>query len=74
MDIEVDMKVVDKTGKTLGTVEQVINDMWSGEPRKYVIMMPDEAGALFFKPDQVDKVEKGKVTLALAAADIESTG
>ena len=53
MDIEVDMKVVDKTGKALGIVEQVINDMWSGEPRKYVIMLPNDAGALFFKPDQV---------------------
>ncbi len=73
MDIEVDMKVVDKTGKALGIVEQVINDMWSGEPRKYVIMLPNDAGALFFKPDQVSKVEKGKVTLSLAAADVEST-
>ena len=72
MDIEVDMKVVDKSGKALGTVDQVINDLWSGEPRKYVIMLPKDAGALFFKPDQVDKVEKGKVTLSVAAADIES--
>jgi hypothetical protein len=73
MDIEIDMKVVDKTGKALGTIDQIINDMWTGEPRKYVIMLPDDAGAFFFKPDQVDKVEKGKVTLSLAAADVEST-
>jgi sporulation protein YlmC with PRC-barrel domain len=73
MDIEIDMKVVDKTGKALGTVDQIINDMWSGEPRKYVIMLPNDEGAFFFKPDQVGKVEKGKVTLALAAADIERT-
>ena len=72
MDIEVDMKVVDKTGKALGAVEQVILDTWSGEPRKYVVAVPDDAVALFFKPDQVDKVEKGKVTLSVAAADIES--
>jgi hypothetical protein len=73
MDIEIDMKVVDKSGKALGVVDQIINDMWTGEPRKYVIMLPDDAGAFFFKPDQVAKVEKGKVTLSLAAAEIEST-
>jgi len=73
MDIEIDMKVVDKSGKNLGTVDQVINDMWSGQPRKYVIHLPHEEGALFFKPDQVAEVTKGKVTLSLIAADIEST-
>jgi len=73
MDIEIEMKVVDKNGKALGTVDQIINDMWTGAPRKYVVMEPDDAGALFFKPDQVARVEAGKVTLSLTAADIEST-
>jgi hypothetical protein len=73
MDIEVDMKVVDKTGKALGIVEQVINDMWSGKPRKYVILRPGDEGVTVFAPDQVAAVENGKVTLSIAAADIETT-
>ena len=73
MDIEIDMKVADKNGKSLGTIDQVINDMWTGKPRKYVIMLDDDTGAMFFKPDQVAGVAKGKVTLSVSRADIEST-
>ena len=73
MDIEIDMKVVDKSGKALGTVDQIINDIWTGDPRKYMVRLSGDEGALFFKPDQVSKVEGGKVTLSLDVADVEST-
>jgi len=72
MDIEIDMKVVDKSGQALGTVAQIINDMWTGKPRKYVVHLENGEDIAFFKPDQVSTVEAGKVTLSLDATDIET--
>ena len=72
-NIGIDMKVADKDGKSLGTVDQVVNDTWTGEPRKFVIRLEGDAGALYFTPDQVASVEKGRVNLSLASEEMERT-
>ena len=72
MDIEYDMQVTDKDGKALGTVDRIILDSWSGEPRKYMIRLNDDE-TIFFTPEQVNSVKKGTVTLNLAGDEIERT-
>ena len=71
MDIEYGMVVVDKNNQTLGTVNQVILDTWSGEPRKFVVRQ--EESAFFFTPQQVAKATKEKVTLNISAQELEQT-
>lgn len=72
MDIEYDMQVKDKGGKALGTVDRIILDSWSGEPRKYMIRLNDDE-AIFFTPDQAGSVAKNGVTLNVADEEMERT-
>ncbi|MCJ7605990.1 MAG: DUF2171 domain-containing protein [Dehalococcoidales bacterium] len=72
MDIEYDMQVMDKDGKALGTVDRIIMDTWSGEPRKYMIRLNDDE-AIFFTPKQVASVANNGVTLNIADEELERT-
>jgi sporulation protein YlmC with PRC-barrel domain len=73
MDIEYGMLVVDKNGKSLGKVSNIVLDGWSGEPRKFVVRPENEVSAFFFSPEQVAEVSGEKVKLNLAAGEVEQT-
>jgi sporulation protein YlmC with PRC-barrel domain len=73
MEIEYDMPVFDKNGRKLGEIEKIINDMWTGKPRKYMIRVEEETDAIFFKPEQVSTVTDGKVILNYAVEHLEQT-
>ena len=73
MDIEYGMLVVDKNGKSLGTVDHIVMDSWSGEPRKFVVRLEDEVSAVYFSPKQVAEVTKEKVKLNITVEEMEKT-
>lgn len=73
MDIEYGMLVVDKNGKSLGTVDHIVMDSWSGEPRKFVVRLDDEVSAVYFSPKQVAEVTKEKVKLNITVEEMEKT-
>jgi len=73
MDIEYGMLVVDKNNKSLGTVDHIVMDSWSGEPRKFVVRLDDDISAVYFAPKQVAEVTKGKVKLNLAFEEMEQS-
>ena len=73
MDIKYGDVVTDNKGKTLGKVDYIIMDAWSGEPRKYMVRREDEDDAAFFTPEQVAEVKKNKVKLNISAEEIEQT-
>jgi sporulation protein YlmC with PRC-barrel domain len=73
MDIEYGMLVVDKNGKSLGTVDHIVMDSWSGEPRKFIVRLEDEVSAVYFSPQHVAEVTKDNVKLNLAVAEMEKT-
>ena len=73
MEIEYGTQVVDKNGKTVGKVDYVIMDGWSGEPRKYMVRREEEDDAVFFIPEQIDGVMKKKVKLNIATEELEQT-
>ena len=73
MDIEYGMSVKDKNDKSLGKVDHIIMDAWSGEPRKYMVRLDDDVSAIYFTPENVAEVTKKTVKLNLAAEDIERT-
>jgi len=73
MDIEHGMQVVDKNNKSLGTVDHIVMDSWSGEPRKFVVRLDDDISAVYFAPQQVAEATKGKVKLNLAFEEMEQS-
>ena len=73
MEIEYGTKVVDKNGKALGKVDYIVMDSWSGEPRKYMIRREQEDDVVFFAPEQVAEVVKGKVKLNVSNEEMEQT-
>jgi len=73
MDIEYGTLVVDKNDKVLGTIDHIMNDMWSGEPRKYMVRLEKETGAVFFTPQHIAEVTKEKVKLNLSIEELEQT-
>jgi len=73
MEIEYGTPVADKNGKTVGKVDYVIMDGWSGEPRKYMVRREQEDDAVFFTPQQIAEVTKKKVKLNIATEELEQT-
>ena len=73
MDIQYGASVVDKNGKRLGTVNKIILDIWSGEPRKYSVRQEGKIDMAFFSPQQVDTATADSVKLNVAGEDIGAT-
>ena len=73
MDIEFGMPVMDKNNKRLGEVDHIVNDAWSGEPRKYMVRLDDDVSAIYFAPENVAEVTKKGVKLNLSGDEIERT-
>ncbi len=72
-DIKYGAPVVDKNDKALGTVDHIIRDAWSGEPRKFVVRLEDDVSAIYFTPKHVAEVAGEKVKLNLAVEEMERT-
>jgi sporulation protein YlmC with PRC-barrel domain len=73
MEIEYGMSVVDKKSKSLGTIDHIVMDSWSGEPRKFIVRLEDEVSAVYFSPKQVAEVTKDKVRLNITFEEMEQT-
>ena len=71
MDIEYGTLVVDKNDKALGTVDYIIMDSWSGEPRKFMVRQETAAGAVYFSPQHVAEVTKKKLKLNVSVEELE---
>ena len=73
MEIEYGRLVVDKNGKSLGTVDHIVMDSWSGEPRKFIVRLEDEVSAVYFSPDNIAQIAEDKVKLNLSVEELEKT-
>ena len=71
MNIEYGLKVVDKNGKTLGTVDHIVLDTWTGEQRKFVIRRKEQDRDIFFSPENIADSNEEKVRLKVTAKDLE---
>ena len=56
-------EVVDKNGRSLGTIDYIIRDSWSGDVKKYIIyrQRPDED--ISFSPDDISEITENAVIL-----------
>jgi hypothetical protein len=73
IEIEYGMSVKDKNDKSLGKVDHIVMDTWSGEPRKYMVRLEDDVSAIYFTPENVAEVAKKTVKLNLTAEELERT-
>ena len=72
-EIEYGMAVLDKNSNSLGNIEKIIMDTWTGEPRKYMARCENQMDAFFFAPEQVSDVNDGTVKLNIDRQDLEQT-
>jgi len=63
MKIEVGAEVLDKNGKPLGIVYNVIRNTWTGEIRKFMVRTESPEAAFLFSPEQVLEVINSKIKL-----------
>ena len=71
MEIEFNAAVVDKNGKRLGTVNNIIRDTWSGDIRKFVVRQKNSDNDLFLLPDDIAKTTNKQVTLNISLEELE---
>jgi len=72
MDIKFGDEVVDKNGKMLGTVGQVIRDSWTGEIKKFVVNTDVTEDELFYSPDDVGEATENRVVLKIVFSKLDS--
>jgi hypothetical protein len=73
MDIEYGMQVSDKNDKTLGTVDYIVMDGWSGEPRKFLIRRKAPETDIFFSPEHVAGATGKGIILNVSVEELEQT-
>jgi sporulation protein YlmC with PRC-barrel domain len=56
MEIQFGSKVKDKNGKTVGTVNYIVNNTWTGEVSKFMVIREDNGDSLFFSVEDVIEV------------------
>ncbi|UCC15917.1 MAG: hypothetical protein JSU58_05960 [Dehalococcoidales bacterium] len=60
------LEVVDKNGRSLGKIDYIIRDSWSGDIKKYIIyrQRPDED--ISFSPDDISEITESTIKLNTA--------
>ena len=56
-------EVVDKKGRSLGKIDYIVRDTWSGDIKRYIIyrQRPDED--ISFSPDDISEITESTITL-----------
>ena len=56
-------EVLDKNGRSLGKIDYVIRDTWSGDVKKYIIYTPPPDEDITFSPDDISEITENAVIL-----------
>jgi sporulation protein YlmC with PRC-barrel domain len=70
MDIEYGAEVIDRDGKSLGTVDYVIRNSWTGEISKFMIRREPPASELLFSPQDVLEADKSKIKVDISSEEL----
>lgn len=60
---QIGVEVVDKNGKSLGKIDYIIRDSWSGDIKKYIIYRTPPDKDLSFSPEDISVATESTVTL-----------
>jgi sporulation protein YlmC with PRC-barrel domain len=74
MDIEYGVKVKDKNGKPLGTVNRVLRDTWSGDIRKFDVSSELTDSVLFYSVEDVAEASDTEIKLKIAFGEANLLG
>ena len=69
MEIEYGSEVIDRDGKTLGTVDYVIRNSWTGEISKFRVRRDSSGSELMFSPEEILESAETKIKV-----DVSSNG
>ena len=70
MEIEFGAEVIDKYGKTLGTVNHLMRNTWTGEISKFIVRRKAPDSDLLFSPQDVLEVTNDAVKLSLSIDEL----
>jgi sporulation protein YlmC with PRC-barrel domain len=59
-------EVEDKNGKSLGNIDYVVRDTWSGDIRKFIVYKKPPEADLSFTVDDAAEITREKVKLNIA--------
>jgi len=71
MKIQYGAEVADKNGRTLGTVNHVVRDTWTGEIRKFMVRREAPNTDLLLSPEDILEETEAKVTLRVTLNELE---
>lgn len=70
MEIEFGTEVIDKNGKVLGTVGNLVRNTWTGEISKFMVRRKAPDSDLLFSPQDVLQVTNTKVKLNVSTDEL----
>ena len=70
MELEYGAEVLDRNGKRLGTVGQLIRNTWTGEISKFVVCRKAPHTDLFLSPEDVLKATKSQIELNISLDEL----
>jgi len=71
LELEYKAEVLDRNGKSLGTVDHYVRDAWSGEISKFMVRREAPQSDLFLSPADVASSSKEKVKLNVTLEELE---
>jgi hypothetical protein len=70
MELGYGIKVEDLNGKTLGTVDHLVRNTWTGEISKFVVRREAPDQDLFLSPEDVSEVTESTAKLKASAEEL----
>lgn len=70
MEIEFGIEVIDKNGKVLGTVDNLVRNTWTGEISKFMVRRKAPDSDLLFSPQDVLEVTNTVVQLNVSTEEL----
>ena len=71
MEPQYGAEVIDNKGESLGTVNYLVRDTWSGEIRKFMVYRKAPEKDLVMTPEDVAEATENSVHLNVSAAQLE---
>jgi sporulation protein YlmC with PRC-barrel domain len=71
MSIEYGAEVIDKNGKSLGTVDYIIRNAWTGEISKFRIRVNSSSDEVLLSPEEILETEDSKIKLAVSFEELQ---
>jgi sporulation protein YlmC with PRC-barrel domain len=70
MEIEYGAEVIDQNGATLGTVNYIMRNTWTGEISKFMVKSQQNGKNTFFSSDDVIEATKSKIKVNASGEDL----